>query len=126
MTATELASSQASPALPADAPLPSAAAPEALATLCQRVLAYAARAKVQRFRYCRRPHRPSSAHTSLAQAIQALDRQLAAAEQRPVCQTLAVELLRELAALAQQPPCQSSRQQKAAALSIDTALLELR
>ncbi|MBD5778123.1 hypothetical protein IEN85_01265 [Pelagicoccus sp. NFK12] len=97
-----------------------------LNSLCQQVLAYALKAKVQRFRYCRQPSAPSSPHRNLAEALRALSSELEKAARQPVCQTQAIELLRELASLAHQPPCQSSRQQKAAALLVNAALLDLR
>ncbi|MDQ8187852.1 hypothetical protein [Pelagicoccus sp. SDUM812002] len=97
-----------------------------LDALCQRILAYAEKAKVQHFRYCRSPHVPYSRHRNLKQAIQGLHQELEGATALPVCQTLAIDLLRELASLGHQPPCDNSRQQKAAALKINTVLLELR
>ncbi len=100
---------------------------EELDSLCQRVLAYARKAKVQHFRYCRSPHRPPSPYRSIQPAIQALRQQLdEAAASSLVCQSQAVDFLRELASLAHQPPCENARQRKAVALAINTALLELR
>ncbi|MBK1877381.1 hypothetical protein [Pelagicoccus mobilis] len=107
-------------------PAPSPSLDVQLSQLASDVIAYARDAKVVHFRYCRNPKSPSSPHASLQAAIDALQQELQAARQQPVCQPLAAELLKELAALGHQPPCQSKPQQRQAAQTINAALLELR
>lgn len=97
-----------------------------LVALSKQVIAYARAAKIQYFRYCQRPSSPHSRYSDLAAAVHALIHDLDQAKRQPLCQTLAVELLRDLAALAQKPPCQNEEQRVAAAKVIDNAILELR
>lgn len=97
-----------------------------LATLASEILDYAQKARVERFRYCRRPDRPRSPHSTLKQAVQALDRELRDARAKPLCQTRAVDLLRELASLGHQPPCQAKAEQALIAQLVNSALLDLR
>lgn len=112
---SDVAESEAEPPLPLE---------HALDALASRCLAYAARARIVRFRYCPRPSLESQG--SIEQALSELEDELAYAENHPVCQSLAFELLAHFAHLAQRPPCSSSRQQKAVAKIVHNALLDLR
>ncbi|EDY84518.1 hypothetical protein VDG1235_4149 [Verrucomicrobiia bacterium DG1235] len=97
-----------------------------MSALASDIIRYARGAKIQRFRYCRRPANPNSPHAALSAAIAALKAELRLANSRPICQTSAAELLKELAALGHQPPCQGHTEQKLAAQIVNRALLEIR
>ncbi|MBC2604971.1 hypothetical protein [Pelagicoccus albus] len=97
-----------------------------LTDLADRVVDYARAAKVQRFRYCRRPAAAIVPDYNLLEAIENLRAEVHHAERQPICQTLAVELLTKLSHLGGQPPCENNEQQETAIQIITIALLALR